>query len=434
VNYNRESSDGFSAAEDPDDTGTFGRDGYTLDAFYGKLDIRAAEGITISPFFNYSRNEGEYDAGAFQDADNEYLLKLVNPGVQAQVIHGDLRINGGYNYTQTERAFITQFGENEFEGRFHNADVFANYSFTDHLKALAGVNFQDFTIPVAEEGEDDRNAQIISPYATLYLKDLGGFSTELGFRLNNHTEYGNNTTFSIAPAYMVTDRVKLFGSVSTGFKAPTLDELFGPFGANPDLDPQRSLYMNIGAESYLMSQTLKLSAQLFNRQIDDLIVFTFDQGYINRDRQDDYGVELSADWIVSSRLTAGAWYNFVDGEITTLDDAGQETTVSNLIRRPKHSFGAGVTWSATDNLLFRFDGEYNGERTDLFFNPENNFAQEEVTLGAYTLVNLYAEYRTLNNRITIFGDVKNLLNSDFTEVYGFNTTGTAVKTGVRVSF
>ncbi|TVR33187.1 MAG: TonB-dependent receptor [Balneolaceae bacterium] len=432
INYNRESSDGFSAARDPESTGTFGSDGYSLDSFFGKVDLTLAEGITLSPFLNYSRNEGEYDGGAFQDADNEYLLDMLNPGIHAEVIHGNLRLNGGYNYTRTERAFISQFGENEFEGRFHNVDFLSNYSFTDRLQVLAGVNFQDFTIPVVDES--DRNAQIISPYATFYLKDLNGFSAELGYRLNNHTEYGNNSTFSFAPAYYITGNLKLFGSISTGFKAPTLDELFGPFGANPDLDPQRSLYINAGVETYLLDQSLKLSGQYFIREIDDLIVYTFDRGYINRDRQDDYGIELTADWIVNSRITTGAWYNFVDGEITTVDALGDEVTQSNLIRRPRHSFGVQAGVRITDKLYIRADGEYNGERSDLFFNPENNFAQEDITLDAYTLVNLYAEYRVIDNRVALFGDVKNLFNTDFTEVYGFNTMGTSVKAGVRVSF
>jgi vitamin B12 transporter len=434
VNYNRESSDGFSAARDPENTGNFGKDGYTLDAFYGKIDLKLAEGFTISPFLNYSQNEGQYDGGAFQEADNEYTLKLLSPGVHSQFNRGQLRVYGGYNFTQTERSFISEFGTNEFEGRFHNADLFANYRLNERLQFLAGFNFQDYTIPIEEAGESDQNAQIVSPYATLYLKNLNGFSAELGYRLNNHTEYGNNSTFSFAPAYNITEQVKLFASVSTGFKAPTLDELFGPFGANPDLEPQKSLYFNAGLESYLLEQSLKLSAQYFIRGIDDLIVYTFDSGYINRDRQDDFGIELTADWIINNRFTTGMWYNFVKGEITTLDGSGEETTQSNLIRRPTHSFGGNVGIRVTDQVFVRLDGEFNGDRTDLFFNPENNFAQEEVSLDAYTLINLYAEYKLMNNRFTIFGDVKNLLNTDFTEVYGFNTIGTAIKTGLRFNF
>ena len=278
----------------------------------------------------------------------------------------------------------------------------------------------------------ERDARILSPYSTLYLKGLGGFSAELGYRLNNHSEYGNNSTFSFSPAFNISESVKIYGSVSTGFKAPTLDELFGPFGANPDLDPQRSLYVNTGVEAYLLDQSLKLSAQYFNREIDDLIIFST-QGYINRDRQNDYGLELSADWLIGNSVQAGFWYNLIDGEITTFDADGNERTQSNLIRRPKQSTGIHAGVAVSDQLYIRIDGEYNGERQDLYFNPENNFAQEDITLDAYTLVNLYAEYKLYNGRFTVFGDVKNLFNTNFTEVYGFNTTGIAIKGGLRFS-
>ena len=427
--YNRESSDGFSAARDPENSGTFGDDGYRLDSFYGKTDFKISNGLTVSPFLQYSRNEGEYDEGAFQDADNVYSLQMLNPGVQAEYNAERLRVNATYNFTRTERLFETQFGENEFEGTFQNIDIFSHYQATNNLKVLAGINAQDFKLPATNELPES-DAQIISPYATLYLQDLYGFSAEIGYRLNNHSEYGSNSTFSVSPSYQLSSNVKLYGSVSTGFKAPTLDELFGPFGPNPDLDPQTSVYYNAGFEAYLMDQTLKLSAQYFNREVNDLIIFAT-QGYVNRDRQNDNGIEISADWIINNRLKTGFWYNYIDGNITTFGEDGSEDRQDNLIRRPTHSVGFNAGLSITENLFVRVDGEYNGERDDLFFNPANNFAREDVTLDAYTLLNLYVEQRFANGQFKLFGDVKNVLNTDFEEVYGFNTTGTAVKAGIR---
>ncbi|CAN5396665.1 TonB-dependent vitamin B12 receptor BtuB [soil metagenome] len=435
-NYNRESSDGFSAARDPENAGSFGDDGYTMDAFFGKVDVGITESFTVSPFLNYSQNQGDYDDGSFQDADNQYELELLNPGIQAVYNSGPMRINAGYNYSRTLRSFESQFGVNEFEGRLHNADIFGNYQIGNNFQVLAGFNIQDFIIPGGEDVavEPDRDAQILSPYATFYIKNLNGFSTEIGYRLNNHSEYGNNSTFSFAPAYQLTDEIKLFGSISTGFKSPTLDELFGPFGANPDLDPQKSLYYNVGIESYMLDQSLKLSAQYFNREIDDLIIYISPNvGYINRDKQNDHGLEFTADWLINNRVRTGIWYNYVDGEITTVDDDGAEITQDNLIRRPTNSFGVNAGFTFTEQLYVRIDGEYNGERSDIFFNPDT-FEQEDITLDAYTLVNLYAEYKLYENRLVLFGDVKNLFNTDFTEVYGFNTTGTAVKAGVRLNF
>lgn len=433
LNYKRESSDGFSAALDPDNTGTFGDDGFESNSFYGKVEFSPVAKLTISPFLNYNDFDGEFDEDAFQDADNELMLTMFNPGVQLDFSTDNLKLNGGYNFTKTERSFISQFGESDFEGRFNNADIFGAYSFTNRLQIMAGFNYQNSVLPGDEETEEF-DANITSPYATLFLKNLEGFSAEIGYRLNSHSEYGSNSTYSFAPSYNITENLKLFGSVTTGFKAPTLSELFGPFGANPDLDPQTSRYLSAGIETYLLDQSLKLSAQYFDREIDDLIVYTFDLGFINRDRQNDSGFELAGNWIAGSSVRVGAYYNYIDGEITTLDEAGEVTRQDNLVRRPTHSFGANMGVNITENLLVRLDGEYNGERTDLFFNPQNNFAEEEVTLDSYTLVNLYAEYTLFNNQVAIFSDIRNLFDADFTEVYGFNTAGFTIKGGLRFNF
>lgn len=444
VNYGRESSEGFSAAENQGDTGSFGNDGFEMDSFFGRLDITPVSNLTISPTLRYSDYSGDYDGGAFIDADNEFSLDMLNPGLQVEYSADRLRINGDYSFTATNRTFISSFGENEFEGRFHNADIYGNYKISNNLQFLAGLNYQDFIIPSSEGVVADsqgntqlvtipqKDSNIYSPYATLYLKDWNGLSAELGYRLNSHSEYGSNTTYSFAPSYRLTDQIKLFGSVTTGFKAPTLDELFGPFGANPDLQPQKSLYTSIGAEAYMMDQSLKLSAQYFIREIEDLIIFS-PTGFINRDRQNDQGIELSADWIVNSKFTVGAWYNYLDGELTTMVDGG-EVTSDNLIRRPTHSIGFRTAVQPLQSLSVRLNGEYNGERNDLYFNPANGFAAEDVKLNPYLLVNLYADYSLINERMSLFLDIKNLFDSDFTEVYGYNTIGTALQAGVTVDF
>lgn len=431
LSYSRKSSDGFSAAENPENTGSFGNDGFLMDSFFGRFDLSGPSNLSISPTIRYSDYSGDYDGGAFTDADNEFNLSMFSPGVQVKYASDSFRINADYNYTHTDRAFRNSFGENEFEGRFHNSDIYANVSLSDYVKVLAGINYQDFSIPGGDE-QADQDASISSPYTTVYLEDLNGFSTELGYRLNSHSEYGSNSTYSISPSYALSEQVKLYASYSTGFKAPTLDELFGPFGANPGLEPQKSRYINIGTEAYLLDQSLKLGAQLFSREIDDLIIYSAN-GFLNRDRQNDRGVEFSADLILNGSVSVGGWYNYLDGEITTQGDSG-EVTEDNLIRRPTHSIGLRAGVEVLENLTVRVNGEYNGERTDLYFNPANGFAAEDVTLDPYLLVNLFTEYSFLDRRFSLFADFKNLLNSDFTEVYGYNTTGTSVQAGLKLNF
>ncbi|MEX0660258.1 MAG: TonB-dependent receptor [Balneolaceae bacterium] len=425
--YSRESSDGFSAAEDPSGDDNFEDDGFSRDAFYGKIDFRPMESLSISPFLNYSDYTGDYDADAFADADNEFGLKMFNPGIQLRFDQDQFRINGGYNFIRTERYFDSEFGLDEFEGILHNADVYATYQISETLQLLGGLNFQNTEMPDSEN--ENIQAEVLSPYTTLYVSDINGFNAELGYRINNHTEYGNNSTFNFAPSYNVTDDVKLYASVGTGFKTPTLSELFGPFGANPDLEPQESRYINAGVETYLLDQTLKLGAQYFNREIDNIIIYAAN-GYENLDRQNDQGIELTADWIANQFISVNGHYNFLKGELTTEDASGSETTSDELIRRPTHSVGSSLSIRPTTEIMVKLEGEYNTERNDIFFDPVT-FEQETVTLDPYTLVNFYGEYTLPNRQFTFFGDIRNLFNAEFTEIYGFNTTGFAASAGIR---
>lgn len=171
----------------------------------------------------------------------------------------------------------------------------------------------------------------------------------------------------------------------------------------------------------------------YTREIDNLIVYTFPEGFINRDRQNDNGFELSGNWLVSTTLQMGVYYNYVTGELSTVDASGNDVQRDNLIRRPAHSVGVNAGYNVSEAILVRIDGEYNSERTDLFFNPENFYASEEVTLDSYTLVNLYAEYKLLNNQLALFSEIRNLFDTDFTEIYGFNTAGISFRSGLRLN-
>ena len=433
VNYNRKSSDGISAAADPSGTGSYENDGSHLDSFYGKVTFQPAESFTITPFLNIATFNGDFDAGAFTDAPNTFSLDLLNPGALLLFESGDIRFSGNYSFTYTDRLFSTQFGESEFEGKFHNADVFGSYRLNHYYTVLAGFNVQNGSLP-ATDFTEEVSASFASPYVNMLLKNVRGVSMEAGFRLNNHSEYGSNSTFSLAPSYSINGRLKVSASYSTGFKAPTLNELFGPFGANRNLDPETSSEIRFGAESYLMNRSLKLEAHYFSRDIDNLIVYTFDSGYMNRDREETSGFELAGNWIVSPAFTFGGHYNYLSGETITLDDSGNRLSADGLIRKPKHLVGLYGSYRFGSGLFVQLDGEFVGERTDLFFNPANNFAAEDVILDSYFLLNAYVEFSFFDHNLSLFTNVRNLLNSNFTEVYGFNTMGLHANAGVRFRF
>ncbi|MCV5334226.1 TonB-dependent receptor, partial [Escherichia coli] len=74
-------------------------------------------------------------------------------------------------------------------------------------------------------------------YASAIWNTKTGFNLEAGLRFNNHSIYGNNTTFSINPSFKLTDEVTALVNISSGFKTPSLYQLYSEYG-NKNLKPE----------------------------------------------------------------------------------------------------------------------------------------------------------------------------------------------------
>lgn len=423
VNVSREFTEGISEAE-PDGNTDFAADGFDRRALNAQVTVEPLRRLEITPFVNYSTYRGDYDAGAFQDGDNLYEADLLNTGARFRYQVGNFTLHEAATFTKTDRTFTDDFGVYNPKATLFNSDFFATYNKFDNLRFLGGFNLQqlDFEVDDIQEGY-----QILSPYLTTYLKSGFGLNAELGIRLNHHTEYGTNWNFNIAPVYNLNPHIKILTSLSSGFKAPTLNEMFGPFGGNPDLDPQESLTFDIGTEFRLYEPGLTASVNYFHRNIDNLISYDAALGYVNVNEQNDQGVEVALRYEMR-RTSVNLYYNYIEGAIT---QNGEET--NNLIRRPNHSFGATLNQQIMEQLFLNLNGQYIGERDDLFFNPDM-FVNESVKLEPYMLINLSSQYKMLDDRLTIFVAVNNLTNADYYEVYGFNTPGIHYKAGVKFTY
>jgi vitamin B12 transporter len=263
------------------------------------------------------------------------------------------------------------------------------------------------------------------------LKNLHGFHLEAGLRYNDHSHYGNNTTYSINPSYLVNKNLKIFANVASAFKAPSLNALYGPFGANPDLVPEKSRTWEGGLQASLFKDVLQARVVYFNRHTEDMIIYGPAFNYINLDEQNDYGFEIEPTIQINKDLQVRLYYTYVDGELTTKTGSGKDTSFNNLIRRPKHSFGATINYQVTKNLFVSTNLYSYDKRGDLFFDM-TDFTQKPVTLKAYMLWSAYAQYSLVKNHLRVFVDVKNITNARYEEVYGYSTQKFNVTTGLAV--
>jgi vitamin B12 transporter len=429
LGYTRFQTDGISEAKDETGNGNFDKDGYTQNSFQLNFGIKPTDRFSIRPFVRYTDYDGKYDGGAFVDDKTAvYTAKLLNYGLTGQFILPKGAINLHYGRSNTERNFESAFAKYPFKGNFDNAEVFVNHDLGNNFQLLAGINYQNLNMADEKAVKKNPSINITSPYASFFIKNLSGFSAEIGGRYNNHSEFGSAFTFSINPSYLINKQVKLFVNYSTGFKAPTLSELYGQFGANDKLKPQESKSLDGGVRYISPNKKFDVRVTVFSRMIDNAIVYTI--GYINLDKQDDYGFEIEPTLKVNDKLTLRAFYAFVDGEVTTKTVANKDTTFHNLIRRPKNSIGLNVGFQISEKLFVSANFKTFGARGDLFFDPLNNYAKTNVTLKAYQLLDVYLEYNLVSNKLKLFVDAKNILDQDYTEVYGYNTQRINLNTGI----
>jgi len=253
------------------------------------------------------------------------------------------------------------------------------------------------------------------------LKDI--FFVTAGIRLDDHSRFGTEVTWRVAPALLIqATRTKIKGSYGTGFKAPTLYQLYSQYG-DKDLDPERSEGWDVGAEQALWGEIISLGATYFHNHFEDLI--DFDPGlnrFVNLASVRTKGVELFLLLRPIQDLNIRATY--------TRTDAEDRKTGLTLIRRPRHKYGVEANYRFLERGNLNLSYRYVGKRFDYDY---NTFPPTRVSLSKYALIDLAASY-DLTPHLQIFGRVENLLDEDYEEISGYGVVGRSVFGGLKLSF
>ncbi|MBM4306122.1 MAG: TonB-dependent receptor [Deltaproteobacteria bacterium] len=254
------------------------------------------------------------------------------------------------------------------------------------------------------------------------------FFATLGIRVDDHSRFGTETTYRVAPAYLIKETgTKVKGTFGTGFKAPTLYQLFapatswGPIG-NINLKPEKSRGWDIGAEQEFLKKRVILGATYFRNDFKNLINFESGLGYININKAKAEGVELLASIKPIDDLTLSFNYTHTDTE--------DKKTDRDLLRRPKNKFGLDINYHFLKKGNVNLGVIYVGKRDDMDWSV---WPARRVELDGYTLVNLAVSYEIFEH-FQIFGRVENLFDKKYEEAKGWGTPGLSFFGGIKLSF
>ncbi len=258
------------------------------------------------------------------------------------------------------------------------------------------------------------------------------FFNTASLRYDSNETFGSKLTYRIAPAVLVPETgTKLKGSVGTGFKAPTLNQLFVSFPdfnffANPDLRPETSLGWDAGFEQKLLGilpgAPVEFGATYFHNDIKNLITdnATFTT-LVNVGEATTHGIGSFVAWKPLPTLSWRADYTYTM--------ATDDILHSELLRRPKNKASLGATWQATDPLSLTAGVVYVGPWIDV----NRSGTVSGLRANGYTVVNIAGTY-DLGDGLQAFMRVNNLLDRHYQDPTGFERPGVGVFGGLKLAY
>src|SRR5438067_11487001 len=339
------------------------------------------------------------------------------------------RFGVGYtNYRTTIQAPDTGFGlppENINHGDRLKFDWQGNIELSKgQVLVLGAEDYEDRLIDSPISAENDN----VAGFVELQSEILPRLFTAASVRYDNNERFGDKTTWRVAPAYIVPQtNTKLKASYGTGFKAPSLTQLFViipacNFFANPDLQPEESEGYDFGFEQPLMGERLRFGATYFHNDIKNLInanaTFT---SLENVGQATTQGVETFISVAVTDRFKVRGDYTYTD--------AVDDTTGLELLRRPKHKASVTASWLPTDRLSFSATALYVGSQVD----GNRSFSIQRLEADPYFVVNLAANYDA-GKGVMLFVRIDNVFDERYENPTGFQRPGFGVFGGARFTW
>jgi vitamin B12 transporter len=218
----------------------------------------------------------------------------------------------------------------------------------------------------------------------------------------------------------------------TAFRAPTLFDRFGidstGFRGNPHLEPESAQGWEVGFTTDLpvfdRADGISIGMTYFNEQIQNLIVeqFTPIETQVNIGSAHIQGVETSLDVRLFRWMTLDATYTFTDAQNA---DFGER-----LLRRPQNTASFNATITPLPGLTIAPELLLTGAFQD-FLTDNNGFSTTVGTSQHGLIANLTVTYDVAPH-VQLYATGRNIFNSRFEPVNGFQTPGGSFLAGVRV--
>ena len=409
-------SDGFNAIVNPDNY-SFNpdRDGISTVNLSANLAWTWAAGQELTLQYFGNRLNSQFDGGA------PYFDDRTITTVQAWSVSGRNRINDVWTSLLTagqgsdNSESQTSFGNSTFKTT--QRQFFWQNDLTLPMGAL-GVILERREEHLATDVDFATTQRNTNSATGVYQLRIDAFSLQANLRRDDSNQYGGKTTGGLALGYKLTPAWRVTAGYSTGFKAPSFNDLYYPGYSNPGLVPETSRNVEVGAYWTAAAGDLRWEARAigYHNQVSQLIVFECDASFScapqNVDRATLEGATLGLDltWR-DTRVTAS-----LDLQ-NPMDDA-----TGNLLPRRARRHGAVQVLQQAGPVQLGLEFVASSLRYD--------DAADTVKMGGYGVVNLTAEW-SLAKGLTLLLRGDNVFNKNYQLAADYATGGSTLYASLR---
>jgi len=438
LRFSNTESDGYSALETSKEGAE--NDGY----FNREISIKTLTDFNNGASFSLNLlntfNKGDYD-GFMGDAENYYYEQL-NQGLGAK-----LSIKGknsdqkfGLNFYKTDRTQFSPFASTEYYGNRGSIDyqILRNFNFG---RGIFGLAAETNTVEI---NKTDKVVNNYASFISLLTKPINNATLDTTIRLDDHSVFGQKITGRITGTYQPNKDLVIKVGSGTGFRAPSLDEMYGQYNVNdpsnfradsngdftvlygnPLLKPENSTSMDAGFSYRINKFNAVISGSIFNIKIDNAISWDPEDptdwydGKYNQlgSKSERKGFDLRLNTSINSNSKFGISY------ANTTDENGN--SVSNI---PKQVINVSLFSKVTDKLSINGELQSVSELTGV-----KSDGSGVVPLKDYNLLNAKLSY-LLNGNSKIYLNGENLLDETYETSSGYGTAKRSFYLGYERQF
>ncbi len=441
IGLERFQTDGISAMDDNDESDRYRNN--TIVANYGH---KFSDKIKFESNLRFADTFLQYDTADQTYNDNNQSDAIESSASIALVYKPIKKFTNRFTVASTyiDRIYNTYAHDQDFYTGDRKALTYIGiYNFNLDNSVVFGWE-NEFDSMYMKKISDERygvNQGIVSTsnYIDFQSRVSKNLYATLGARFDEHTKAGNEDSHRATLAYLFDDKTtKLKSSYGTGFRFPSLYELYYVFGADETslekVKAETSKSFDIGVEKSFTNLGLNIDVSYFNLQYSDTMEGNWEApwqtlNYPGTVKSE--GLELTSKWKTNDLLNFGLNYTYT----STYDGAEQDnpsTTYKNaqMVRVPRHmvNLATKVKFPNYKDLNLTLNTRWSDTARD-YGNGNNGNYNDEV-LDDYVVNDLSLNYKLMNT-YELYFDIKNIFDEKYNTVLQYSQMDRSFNFGIK---